>query len=257
MGTVFLFQPTNMDRVKESLTKRDGVALLSNLMLIHADDWTTKCTEYLEIVSMKDFSTFWALLEEQIDRLCERSFQDDVDLLEKLHRIVDLVKLALKATKNRGDFYFRVIETLHNIMQIPTNAEGVDANNPLGNINNPTVKSFISLKNNIAQFCEHYYLQHDYRYEELFPQLVLYLLIEALTPGCKETLIKRLYHLRHGFLHLDLLTASSKEFSQDLLLRCFVHPLFLKCIEGQKLLGTLLLVSDGKYSLLFMKVFCC
>lgn len=239
-----------MERVKESLIKRDGVALLSNLILIHADDWVTKCTEYMEIVSVKDFSTFWALLEEQIDRIFENNFQDDVEMLAKLHKIVDLVKLALKATKNRGDYYFRVIETLQNIMQIPTNVDGTDSDNPSTNINNPAVKSLISLKNNIAQFCEHYYLHHEYRYEELFPQLVLYLLIEALTPGCKETLIKRLYHLRHGFLHLDLLTASSKEFSQDLLLRCFVHPLFLKCAEGQKLLGTLLLVSDGKFMIL-------
>lgn len=235
-----------MERVKESLNKRDSTQLLSAILSIPANDSVNKFSEYLEILSAKDFQIFWALLEEEVDELCT-DLQENQDSLDKLHRILDLVKLSLKVTKQRGDAYFRVIESLHNLLQLSTSAEGTVADDlALGVTPNATLKSLILLKNNIALFCELYYLQHEYQYEELFPQLVVYLLIEALTLGCKETLIKRLYHLRNGFLHLDLLTATGNVFSQDLLLRCFVHPLFLKCIEGQKLLGTLLLISDGK-----------
>jgi hypothetical protein len=54
------------------------------------------------------------------------------------------------------------------------------------------------------------------------------------------------YALRSGFLLLDFDDASCA-FMRDLMGRCFVHPSFLRCNEGQELLAFLLTSTQGEH----------
>lgn len=106
-----------------------------------------------------------------------------------------------------------------------------------------------SLKASIAKLCEMWWLANEEGAENLIAQLLTYLLMSSLAIDGHESDIKRLYSLRSGFLLLDFEDTSST-FLRDLVERCFVHPAFLRCKEGQKLLAFLLTASQGKDVLL-------
>jgi hypothetical protein len=105
--------------------------------------------------------------------------------------------------------------------------------------------SFVStLKNGISLLCEEYYVKDWPKCQELLPILITYLLVESLKPNSKDSLIKRLYGISKGFDQIDLFSTGTS-FNHDLLLRCFIHPTFLKCSEGQKLLAVIGVASEG------------
>ena len=104
--------------------------------------------------------------------------------------------------------------------------------------------SIQTLKSSVAKLCEIWWLNNDEGAEHLISQLIMYLLITSLSIDGHEVEIKRLYAIRSGFLLLEF-EDSSSSFLRDLIQRCFVHPAFLKCKEGQKLLAFLLNVNKG------------
>jgi hypothetical protein len=106
--------------------------------------------------------------------------------------------------------------------------------------------SIVSLRSSVAKICEVWWSNNEEGAENLIAQLITYLLMASLSIDGHESDIKRLYALRSGFLLLDFDDASSA-FLRDLVERCFVHPSFLRCNEGQKLLAFLLTSTQGKY----------
>lgn len=110
------------------------------------------------------------------------------------------------------------------------------------------------VRNSISMICEAAYLKNWPHTIEMIPDILTYLLIEALKPTSKEIIVKRLHAVSKGIDELDLTTAGVS-FNRDLLLRCFVHPTFLKSTEGQKLLVSIALASDGMYAQLIFSPF--
>jgi hypothetical protein len=110
-----------------------------------------------------------------------------------------------------------------------------------------TSPSIASLKSSVAKLCEAWWTNNEEGAENFIAQLITYLLMAALSIDGHESDIKRLYALRSGFLLLDFDDASSA-FLRDLVERCFVHPSFLRCNEGQKLLAFLLTSTQGEQS---------
>jgi hypothetical protein len=107
--------------------------------------------------------------------------------------------------------------------------------------------SIASLKSSVAKLCEVWWTNNEEGAENFISQLITYLLMASLSINGHESDIKRLYALRSGFLLLDFDDASSA-FLRDLVERCFVHPAFLRCNEGQKLLAFLLTSTQGEHS---------
>jgi condensin-2 complex subunit G2 len=82
--------------------------------------------------------------------------------------------------------------------------------------------------------------------DALVAQTLPYLVALALTSGnSARPVLRRLFALRDALLLLDYDDDQSISDFKQLLLRCFVSPLFLKAEEGRKFLALLLGVSEG------------
>ncbi|KAF0719856.1 Aste57867_746 [Aphanomyces stellatus] len=109
----------------------------------------------------------------------------------------------------------------------------------------------------IAQCCEAYWVSHAPGAEGVIPQLIPYLVVQALD-GEKASAIKRLRDVQDALSLLDFEDNSSRydphrlacivvssscdqpiSLLKDLLLRCFVSPTFLKSNDGIHILGDL------------------
>jgi hypothetical protein len=104
------------------------------------------------------------------------------------------------------------------------------------------------LKSAIAKICEHWWLTDEAGAENLIPQLLPYLLISSLNPESPESDIKRVYHIRLS-LHLLDFDDESIDSVKSLLLRCFMHPRYLKVTEGRKFLAFLFSICKSSCSL--------
>mmetsp|Transcript_24585 Transcript_24585/g.40997 ORF Transcript_24585/g.40997 Transcript_24585/m.40997 type:complete len:1409 (-) Transcript_24585:124-4350(-) len=102
----------------------------------------------------------------------------------------------------------------------------------------------MGIKSIISKISENWWINNLEGAEILIPQLLTYLLISSLDINGHDVDIKRLYSVRGGFFLLDF-DEDSIVFTRDLILRCFVHPSFLKLNEGQKLLSFFLNLNQG------------
>lgn len=91
------------------------------------------------------------------------------------------------------------------------------------------------LHNEIAQLCETWWKQDRTQKEALVPLTIFYLVLQTLEEGAKAATIKRLYDFRSALLLLDFQDDSSTQL-KGLLLRCFIHPMFLRAADGKKFL---------------------
>ncbi|ETV92016.1 hypothetical protein H310_13542 [Aphanomyces invadans] len=89
----------------------------------------------------------------------------------------------------------------------------------------------------IAQCCEALWISHASGAEAVIPQLIPYLVVQALD-GESATAIKRLRDVLDALSLLDFEDTSSR-LLKDLLLRCFVSPAFLKTNDGVAILSDL------------------
>ncbi|CAK4082299.1 unnamed protein product [Aphanomyces euteiches] len=89
----------------------------------------------------------------------------------------------------------------------------------------------------IAQCCETYWISHAPGAEAVIPQLIPFLVVQALD-GEKTSTLKRLKDVLDALSLLDFEDASSR-LLKDLLLRCFVSPTFLKSNDGVQILSDL------------------
>ncbi|KAG9400610.1 hypothetical protein AC1031_010823 [Aphanomyces cochlioides] len=89
----------------------------------------------------------------------------------------------------------------------------------------------------IAQCCEAYWISHALGAEAVIPQLIPFLVVQALD-GEKTSTLKRLKDVLDALSLLDFEDASSR-LLKDLLLRCFVSPTFLKSNDGVQILSDL------------------
>ena len=75
-------------------------------------------------------------------------------------------------------------------------------------------------------------------------QLIPYLLIAALSPAAHDADVKRLFNIRTSLLLLDF-DDETIESIRSLILRCFIHPAFLRVSEGRKFLSFLFSIHEG------------
>lgn len=107
-----------------------------------------------------------------------------------------------------------------------------------------TIPGVLALKVTIARICEKWWVAGAAGSENLVTQLIPYLLIAGLSPTANDADVKRLYSIRTAILLLDF-DDESIESIRSLVLRCFIHPAFLRGSDGRKFLSFLLTVHEG------------
>ena len=92
--------------------------------------------------------------------------------------------------------------------------------------------------------CELNWIKNEPHSENYVTQLIPFLLLVALGPSSCDADVKRVYLIRSAFNLLDF-EDESIESIRVLILRCFIHPTFLKVPEGRKFLAFVFSLSIG------------
>ena len=101
-----------------------------------------------------------------------------------------------------------------------------------------------ALKIGIARVCELSWIQNEANAENYVTQLIPFLLLIALGPNSCDADVKRVFTIRRAFNLLDF-EDSSIESIRVLILRCYIHPVFLKVAEGRRFLSFVFSLSAG------------
>ena len=155
------------------------------------------------------------------------------DTINALLGVVIIQKAVMKSKCERLKIFSKILHILSSLLDYCRTIE---------------MPQVDSLKNSISLICESYIVNQGINYEILVPNTIIYLFIEALKPGSKDQTVKRLFIIRHNLEVLDFSTSNSS-FSRELLLKCFVHPTFLKCSEGHRFLSKIICMAEGKFNL--------
>lgn len=222
----------------------EGIEQIDNIL---SD--TTEITTILETIDLMSeseinlfFSKIYELVSDTITTLCndddvsffdEEEKQNDTQKLSnevnKLKRISGLLMKCIENSKIKSSVFFDIVQALHDIM-IPLD---------------DTIPGAITLKSSISRICEKLWVSEIEGGENLVTQLIPYLLIAALGPASYDTDVKRLFNIRSALYLLDF-DDPSIESIRSLILRCFVHPAFLRVAEGRRFLSFLFTIHEGK-----------
>lgn len=133
------------------------------------------------------------------------------DALLTLLKVSTLITAVIETSKSRPISMRETALTLHDILTT-LNSESPQEE---------------ALQSSISKVCELYWLNKETDAEMFVTQLIPYLLLSAIAEDNNDSFVKRLAAIRTAFLLLDF-DDESIESIRGLLLRCFVHPRFLK-----------------------------
>jgi hypothetical protein len=229
------------------LTEENVSDLLTSISKV-GDTKSDLLKEKLEELSRNELNRLW----QRITTILKDSSLDDSFVASVLKGAVTVCSTYIHCDKPERSLAFSdSVFQLHLLLDKDIdNCNDEDVNHGSSKDNS---SFFSTLKNGISLLCEEYYVKDWPKCQELLPILITYLLVESLKPNSKDSLIKRLYGISKGFDQIDLFSTGTS-FNHDLLLRCFIHPTFLKCSEGQKLLAVIGVASEGKRSSLVVFV---
>lgn len=101
------------------------------------------------------------------------------------------------------------------------------------------------LKSSVSRCCEAWWVKEEPGAENICNQLIPYLLLSALGPSTMDVDVKRCWAIRGALVLLDF-DDPSIEHLRGLLLRCVIHPGFLKVAEGRRFLSFLFSINSSE-----------
>ena len=164
------------------------------------------------------YSTTKAIVENSLHRMdLDDNVEDEVDARLQVLQAVATIAMNFLTDKKRPvpDAMQKTIQLMHDVMLELSSDRGW------------------ALQNDIARTCEDMWSDERQGREGLITQTMPYLVARALDEDGKVGDLKRVYAMRASLLLLEFQDPSIASM-KDLLLRCFVHPLFLKTAEGRK-----------------------
>lgn len=234
-----------------------------------------KATEYIKKQSHKNKSKGRI----SNDKKYEEIFREKLRLF---HGVISAAHVFSRVSTFRPPEFGSTIYALHTLLNYidepPSDPSAPVTNSTLDYLGDNFTASFsssISLsmiiatyKYSISFLCEQLYLKGENGSTLFLPLVIIYLLTESLKLNSKEILVRRLYAIKNGFQFLEFTStgaASASDeasalkgmtndddeveeediFHKELLLRCFIHPTFLKCSDGEKLLSFFLTLNNG------------
>ena len=213
--------------------------------------------EILEILDLQEKETFFEnlflVVSNSITSICVNNGEDDDDddclvTMSDDHHITDVISSLKKVatmllkmshnTHSNDPNVVQIVQLLHELL-IPLDE---------------TIPGTNQLKSSISRLCEKWWINQSEGAENIIIQLVPYLLITALSPSSRDIDAKRLYNVRGALLLFDF-DDESIESIRSLILRCFIHPTFLKVTEGRRFLSFVFTIHSGMF-ILFSYHFC-
>lgn len=183
--------------------------------------------ETLEVLTTTQLELFWSKMNELaiVNTGCvgladdsDEEIRDAIigtsewkDGIGTLGNIAQAVSTFLEKSESRPKSLFTTLVTLHDILTL-LNCDDPEESH---------VQGFI------AKACEGWWLQSEHGRELVVSQLIAYLLLCAVERDDNDVFVKRLHGIKTAFQLLDF-DDDSIESIRGLLLRCFVHPRFLK-----------------------------
>lgn len=164
------------------------------------------------------------------DNLAHRKSLEDTENIEKLKKVCMILLKYIETSKASSAALYDIVQTLHDIL-IPLD---------------DSIPGAPSLKVSIARICEKSWVGEGEGAENYVTQLIPYLLIVSLSPSALDADVKRLYSIRTAFLLLDF-DDESIESIRSLILRCFLHPVFLRSVDGRRFLSFVFSVHEGMW----------
>lgn len=183
--------------------------------------------EHLELLTSTQLELFWSKINELTVcsstkvGLAEDSDEDVrdnaagsqewTDAIGTLLKISQIVIGFIERSKSRPKSLFTTLVTLHDMLTL-LNCDEENEN---------------VLQAAIAKACETWWHMNEHGRELVVTQLIAYLLLRAVDHDHSDAFVKRLFGVRACFQLLDF-DDDSIESIRGLILRCFVHPRFLK-----------------------------
>ena len=224
----------------------DGISSMFN-MIMDGSNEVSSIIEALDFMNSAEIIHFFdklgSLTAETTSDLCsdDDSLSDDgaeinqeetnrkAGQINVLKKIAAVVQKRIESSKENCSSLIGIVEPLHAIL-IPLE---------------DCLPGATSLKSSIARICEKWWTNEFADSENLVTQLIPYLLITALSPSAHDADVKRLYTIRTALLLLDF-EDETIESIRSLILRCFIHPAFLRVPDGRRFLSFLFSIHEGK-----------
>lgn len=221
--------------IREILESTDAAIVRSFLHVPIGKFTEININEDLDIVSPDESNRFWKRLKDfSFDLLQSQPLAvEDSNILRS---ISSLILLCCEKCQQKTLIMFETLEILAGVLLLY---------DPDG--------TWAVLKRQVSKACEYCWINSERGAGNLVPLLLPYLLTNALQHDARDVDVKRLYVMREAFLLLDIDNATCRP-TRDLILRCFINPIFLKQSDGQKFLAFMATINDGKkimVSLLF------
>ncbi len=172
-------------------------------------------------------------IEEESEYMIQQLTSQRALIIPKLRSICSIIHFYFDLKQYRMEALVDVIVKLHDLLMV------LDDN----------VIGATSLKVAISRICEFWWTKEENGAENMVTQLIPYLLVISLGPNALDADIKRVYNVRGAILLFEF-DDPSIESIRTLLLRCYIHPPYLKSAEGKKFLSFLFNVSPQLQTLI-------
>jgi len=110
-----------------------------------------------------------------------------------------------------------------------------------------------AFKSTVARCCESWWVKDEPGAPNVVVQLVPYNLMSALGPSILDADVKRCWNIRGALLLLDFEDPSIDSI-RGLLLRCVIHPGFLKVVEGRRFLSFIFSLNNTQLAQMMINV---
>lgn len=166
------------------------------------------------------------------DEVLQAKWNGDCKNVVKLKKLALIVLKYMEISKTNSPEMLSIVQTLHDgLMILSDNIPGA-----------------ISLKVTVSRICEKCWVNKVEDPENYVLQLIPYLVGIALKPNAHDSDVKRLFDIRAALYEFDFEDESIEDM-RNLLLRCFIHPAFLRVSsEGRKFLSFIFSINEGKIS---------
>ncbi len=154
-------------------------------------------------------------------------------VVPKLRSICSIIHFYFDLKQYRMEALVDVIVKLHDLLMVLDDS----------------IIGATSLKVAISRICEFWWTKEENGAENMVTQLIPYLLVISLGPTALDADIKRVYNVRGAILLFEF-DDPSIESIRTLLLRCYIHPPYLKSAEGKKFLSFLFNISPQLQTLI-------
>lgn len=163
------------------------------------------------------------------------------ELVQSLRRVAGAMTLyVVEMPQSRPASLFEALQLFHDLLMTL----------------NDDIPGATVLKSAVARCCEAWWVKEEPGAENICNQLIPYLLLSALGPSTMDVDVKRCWAIR-GTLGLLDFDDPSIEHLRGLLLRCVIHPGFLKVSEGRRFLSFLFSINSSELtSPTFFRLMC-